>query len=144
MNRHLRRAQASQSKALPTAQELAKTIETLGSMAEGFRQAKQEIEVKLGPLVRDAKLLSGRLEEVQASLTRAAEENEALRKELALQREIFLRMISNVSRMNLPDVLLMEQQVQTHLTKGSFATFAADADKIAGNKADSDKVHSSA
>jgi predicted nuclease with TOPRIM domain len=144
MNRHLRRAQASQNKVLPTAQELAKTIETLSSMADGFRQAKQEIEIKLGPLVQDAKLLSGRLEEVQASLIKAAEENEALRKELAFQREIFLRMVSNVSQMSLPDVLLMEQQVQTHLTRGSSATFEADADKIAGNKDCSDKVHSSA
>jgi hypothetical protein len=109
MNRHTRRAQATAPAGSMPA-EIAKALATINSLQEFASVAE-----KLKPFLANAEQLSARLDEAREALVVAQEENSALRAELLLQRQIFLRMFAQGMGLPLTEVLSMEESIQGQL-----------------------------
>jgi hypothetical protein len=114
MNRHQRRAIGkaggpAQPAKLPL--DLSKMFETLTSLEEFARLAEQ-----VKPHLEKLEQTAAALELAQEALAKAEGKNEALRNEMALQREIFLRMFALTRNVSIEEVLSMEATIQEQLS----------------------------
>ncbi len=114
-NRHVRRALAKQvgkEKSPQIPGGLSQMAEALSGLQEFAQLAEQ-----LKPHLEQLQVLAAEVEQASATLQQVSDQNLALRNELALQREVFVRMFARLHGLNREEVLSMETLIQEQLAE---------------------------